>query len=84
MSYVPTGLDEDILQHIGEAASSVHLQDFNIHQGEFLRPVLTHGAALVLVKLPCWKLRSGKRANNKKHSGTSSLFSSLSGQYKVN
>lgn len=60
MSYVPTGLDEDILQHIGKAASSVPLQDFNIHQGEFLHPVLTPGAALASVKLPCWKLRSEK------------------------
>lgn len=35
MSYVPTGLDEEILQHIGEAASSVPLEDFNVHPGEF-------------------------------------------------
>lgn len=41
MSYVPTGLDEDVLQHIGKAASSVPLEDFNIHHGAFIKPTLT-------------------------------------------
>lgn len=35
MSYVPTGLDEEVLQHIGQTASSVPLEDFKIHPGEF-------------------------------------------------
>lgn len=34
MSYPPTGLAEDVLMHIGQAASSVPQQDFTIHSGE--------------------------------------------------
>uniref|UniRef100_A0A3Q4HUA3 2-oxoglutarate dehydrogenase complex component E1 n=1 Tax=Neolamprologus brichardi TaxID=32507 RepID=A0A3Q4HUA3_NEOBR len=34
MSCLPTGLDEEVLQHIGQIASSVPLEDFNIHPGE--------------------------------------------------
>lgn len=34
MSCVPTGLDEEVLQHIGQSASSVPLEDFKIHPGE--------------------------------------------------
>lgn len=34
MSYPPTGLPDDILKHIGQAASSVPQQDFSIHSGE--------------------------------------------------
>lgn len=37
MSCVPTGLDEDILQHVGQTASSVPLEDFKIHPGAFSR-----------------------------------------------
>uniref|UniRef100_A0AAR2IJB7 oxoglutarate dehydrogenase (succinyl-transferring) n=1 Tax=Pygocentrus nattereri TaxID=42514 RepID=A0AAR2IJB7_PYGNA len=37
MSYPPTGLTDEVLKHIGEAASSVPLQDFSIHSGEILR-----------------------------------------------
>ncbi|KAM9477299.1 2-oxoglutarate dehydrogenase-like, mitochondrial isoform 2-T2 [Clarias gariepinus] len=33
MSYPPTGLAEDVLMHIGQAASSVPQQDFTIHSG---------------------------------------------------
>ncbi|XP_036430123.1 2-oxoglutarate dehydrogenase-like, mitochondrial [Colossoma macropomum] len=33
MSYPPTGLTDEVLKHIGEAASSVPLQDFSIHSG---------------------------------------------------
>lgn len=40
MSSVPTGLDEETLQHIGQAASSVPLEDFRIHPGEFICPVM--------------------------------------------
>lgn len=36
MSYVPAGLDEEMLQHIGKAASSVPLEDFSIHHGKFI------------------------------------------------
>lgn len=38
MSCVPTGLDEETLQHIGQTASSVPLEDFRIHPGEFTYP----------------------------------------------
>lgn len=38
MSCVPTGLDEETLQHIGQTASSVPLEDFRIHPGEFTCP----------------------------------------------
>lgn len=34
MSCLPTGLDEEVLQHIGQIASSVPLEGFNIHPGE--------------------------------------------------
>lgn len=34
MSYIPTGVDEKVLQHVGKEASSVPLEDFNIHPGE--------------------------------------------------
>lgn len=34
MSYPPTGLPEDVLKHIGQAASSVPQKDFSIHSGE--------------------------------------------------
>lgn len=34
MSCVPTGLDEEVLHHIGQTASSVPLDDFKIHPGE--------------------------------------------------
>lgn len=40
MSCVPTGLDEETLQHIGRTASSVPLEDFRIHPGEFVCPVM--------------------------------------------
>lgn len=43
MSCVPTGLDEGILQHIGQTASSVPLEDFKIHPGEFVCPVAKRG-----------------------------------------
>lgn len=33
MSYVSTGVDKESLQHIGKEASSVPLEDFNIHPG---------------------------------------------------
>ncbi|KAG9275373.1 2-oxoglutarate dehydrogenase-like, mitochondrial [Astyanax mexicanus] len=33
MSYPPTGLNEEVLKHIGKTASSVPLQDFSIHSG---------------------------------------------------
>lgn len=33
-SCLPTGLDEEVLQHIGQIASSVPLEDFKIHPGE--------------------------------------------------
>lgn len=39
MSCVPTGLDEETLQHIGQTASSVPLEDFRIHPGEFTCPL---------------------------------------------
>lgn len=39
MSCVPTGLDEETLQHIGQTASSVPLEDFRIHAGEFTYPL---------------------------------------------
>lgn len=39
MSCVPTGLDEETLQHIGQTASSVPLEDFRIHAGEFTCPL---------------------------------------------
>jgi len=34
MSSVPTGLKEEVLQHIGQTASSVPLDDFKIHPGQ--------------------------------------------------
>lgn len=34
MSCVPTGLEEEVLQHIGHTASSVPLEDFKIHPGK--------------------------------------------------
>lgn len=34
MSYPPTGLPEDFLKHIGQAASTVPQQDLSIHSGE--------------------------------------------------
>lgn len=34
MSSVPTGLKEEVLQHIGQTASSVPLDDFQIHPGQ--------------------------------------------------
>lgn len=37
MSCVPTGVEEEVLQHIGQTASSVPLEDFKIHPGEFGR-----------------------------------------------
>lgn len=40
MSCIPTGLDEETLQHIGRTASSVPLEDFRIHPGEFICPVM--------------------------------------------
>lgn len=39
MSCVPTGLDEETLQHIGQTASSVPLEDFRIHPGELTCPL---------------------------------------------
>lgn len=35
MSCPSTGLNEEVLRHIGEVASSVPLKDFAIHSGEF-------------------------------------------------
>ena len=34
MSCPPTGLEEEVLQHIGLTASSVPLEGFNLHPGE--------------------------------------------------
>ena len=39
MSCLPTGLDEEVLQHIGQTASSVPLEDFKIHSGESSRSI---------------------------------------------
>lgn len=49
MSIVPTGLDEEILQHIGQTASSVPLEDFNIHPGEFIWPVSENRVMVMLI-----------------------------------
>lgn len=49
MSCVPTGLDEEILQHIGQTASSVPLEDFKIHPGEFICPVLENRVMVMLI-----------------------------------
>ncbi|XP_061545844.1 2-oxoglutarate dehydrogenase-like, mitochondrial isoform X3 [Phycodurus eques] len=45
MSCPPTGLDEEVLQHIGQTASSVPLEDFTIHPG--LSRILRSRADLV-------------------------------------
>uniref|UniRef100_H3CTB5 2-oxoglutarate dehydrogenase complex component E1 n=1 Tax=Tetraodon nigroviridis TaxID=99883 RepID=H3CTB5_TETNG len=54
MSYAPTGLDEEILQHIGKAASSVPLEDFNIHHG--VSRILRGRADLVAKRQVDWAL----------------------------
>lgn len=46
MICVPTGLDEEVLQHIGQTASSVPLEDFKIHPGEFSCFVLENRACI--------------------------------------
>lgn len=47
MSCVPTGLDEEVLHHIGQTASSVPLDDFKIHPGEFSWCVLENSVMLM-------------------------------------
>eukprot|EP00066_Takifugu_rubripes_P002275 XP_003964098.1 PREDICTED: 2-oxoglutarate dehydrogenase-like, mitochondrial isoform X1 [Takifugu rubripes] len=54
MSYIPTGLDEEILQHIGKEASSVPLEDFNIHPG--VSRILRGRADLVKKRQVDWAL----------------------------
>lgn len=49
MSCVPTGLDEEVLHHIGQTASSVPLDDFKIHPGEFSWCVLVNSAMVMPV-----------------------------------
>lgn len=36
MTCVSTGLEEEVLQHIGQTASSVPVEDFTIHPGELV------------------------------------------------
>ncbi|KAE8280667.1 2-oxoglutarate dehydrogenase-like, mitochondrial [Larimichthys crocea] len=54
MSYVPTGLDEEVLQHIGQTASSVPLEDFKIHPG--VSRILRGRADLVKNRQMDWAL----------------------------
>uniref|UniRef100_A0A8C4E7X5 2-oxoglutarate dehydrogenase complex component E1 n=1 Tax=Dicentrarchus labrax TaxID=13489 RepID=A0A8C4E7X5_DICLA len=54
MSCVPTGLDEEVLQHIGQTASSVPLEDFKIHPG--VSRILRGRAELVKNRQMDWAL----------------------------
>uniref|UniRef100_A0A8C5HPQ7 2-oxoglutarate dehydrogenase complex component E1 n=1 Tax=Gouania willdenowi TaxID=441366 RepID=A0A8C5HPQ7_GOUWI len=54
MSCPPTGLDEEVLQHIGRTASSVPLQDFKVHPG--LSRILRSRADLVTSRQLDWAL----------------------------
>ncbi|MCI4376387.1 hypothetical protein PGIGA_G00187890 [Pangasianodon gigas] len=54
MSYPPTGLPEDILKHIGQAASSVPQQDFSIHSG--VSRILRGRADMVSKRTVDWAL----------------------------
>ncbi|XP_022067953.2 2-oxoglutarate dehydrogenase-like, mitochondrial [Acanthochromis polyacanthus] len=54
MSCLPTGLDEDVLQHIGQTASSVPLEDFKIHPG--VSRILRGRADLVKNRQMDWAL----------------------------
>ncbi|XP_061795379.1 2-oxoglutarate dehydrogenase-like, mitochondrial isoform X1 [Nerophis lumbriciformis] len=54
MSCPPTGLDEEVLQHIGRTASSVPLEDFTIHPG--LSRILRSRADLVKNRQLDWAL----------------------------
>lgn len=54
MSCVPTGLDEVVLQHIGQTASSVPLEDFKIHPD--LSRILRGRADLVKNRQMDWAL----------------------------
>uniref|UniRef100_A0AAQ6A369 2-oxoglutarate dehydrogenase-like, mitochondrial n=1 Tax=Amphiprion ocellaris TaxID=80972 RepID=A0AAQ6A369_AMPOC len=54
MSCLPTGLGEDVLQHIGQTASSVPLQDFKIHPG--VSRILRGRADLVKNRQMDWAL----------------------------
>nr|XP_057916794.1 2-oxoglutarate dehydrogenase-like, mitochondrial isoform X3 [Doryrhamphus excisus] len=54
MSCPPTGLDEEIMHHIGQTASSVPLEDFTIHPG--LSRVLRSRADLVKARQLDWAL----------------------------
>ncbi|XP_062319357.1 2-oxoglutarate dehydrogenase-like, mitochondrial [Osmerus eperlanus] len=54
MTYPPTGLDEDVLRHIGQTASSVPLEDFAIHSG--VSRILRGRADLVKKRQMDWAL----------------------------
>uniref|UniRef100_A0A671Y1F9 oxoglutarate dehydrogenase (succinyl-transferring) n=1 Tax=Sparus aurata TaxID=8175 RepID=A0A671Y1F9_SPAAU len=54
MSCVPTGLDEEVLHHIGQTASSVPLDDFKIHPG--VSRILRGRAELVKNRQMDWAL----------------------------
>ncbi|XP_054654937.1 2-oxoglutarate dehydrogenase-like, mitochondrial isoform X2 [Dunckerocampus dactyliophorus] len=54
MSCPPTGLDEEVMQHIGQTASSVPLEDFTIHPG--LSRILRSRADLVKTRQLDWAL----------------------------
>uniref|UniRef100_A0AAR2LHH6 2-oxoglutarate dehydrogenase-like, mitochondrial n=1 Tax=Pygocentrus nattereri TaxID=42514 RepID=A0AAR2LHH6_PYGNA len=54
MSYPPTGLTDEVLKHIGEAASSVPLQDFSIHSG--VSRILRGRADMVSKRTVDWAL----------------------------
>ncbi|XP_017319494.1 2-oxoglutarate dehydrogenase-like, mitochondrial isoform X1 [Ictalurus punctatus] len=54
MSYSPTGLPEDVLKHIGQAASSVPQQDFSIHSG--VSRILRGRADMVSKRTVDWAL----------------------------
>ncbi|KAK2852628.1 hypothetical protein Q7C36_007829 [Tachysurus vachellii] len=54
MSYPPTGLPEDVLKHIGQAASSVPQKDFSIHSG--VSRILRGRADMVSKRTVDWAL----------------------------
>uniref|UniRef100_A0AAQ4PXQ2 oxoglutarate dehydrogenase (succinyl-transferring) n=1 Tax=Gasterosteus aculeatus aculeatus TaxID=481459 RepID=A0AAQ4PXQ2_GASAC len=54
MNCVPTGLNEEVLQHIGQAASSVPLEDFKVHPG--VSRILRGRAELVKSRQMDWAL----------------------------
>ncbi|KAK3554310.1 hypothetical protein QTP70_020171 [Hemibagrus guttatus] len=54
MSYPPTGLPEDVLKHIGQAASSVPQKDFSIHSG--VSRILRSRADMVSKRTVDWAL----------------------------